>query len=93
MREELYKSLFPKSALESEKASNTRWKTAAGGELYAVSTQGQVTGFGAGNVDAVEEDELTQMTTAGDVLSMDDNINEILLSIYMFIRKNILSSE
>ena len=38
MKEELYKSLFPKSALESEKASNTRWKTAAGGELYAVST-------------------------------------------------------
>ena len=56
MKEELYKSLFPKSALESEKASNTRWKTAAGGELYAVSTQGQVTGFGAGNVDATEDD-------------------------------------
>lgn len=30
-------------------------KSKAGGELYAVSTQGQVTGFGAGNVDADPE--------------------------------------
>lgn len=80
MKEELYKSLFPKSALESDKSSTTRWKTAAGGELYAVSTQGQVTGFGAGNVD-MSEDELTRMTSAGDILSFDDNINNVLESI------------
>lgn len=80
MKEELYKSLFPKSALESDKSSTTRWKTAAGGELYAVSTQGQVTGFGAGNVD-ISEDELTRMTSAGDILSFDDNINNVLESI------------
>lgn len=77
MREELYSSLFPKSALESDKASATRWKTAAGGELYAVSTQGQVTGFGAGNVDASEAD-LNSQFEAGDVLTFDDNINEML---------------
>ena len=51
MMEPLYKTLFPKSALESEKGSAKRWKTKAGGEFYAVSTQGQVTGFGAGHVD------------------------------------------
>lgn len=51
MSEPLYKSLFPASALASEKGSAKRWRTKAGGELYAVSTQGQVTGFGAGNVD------------------------------------------
>lgn len=51
MREDLYTTLFPQSALASEKGSAKRWKTKAGGELYAVSTQGQVTGFGAGNVD------------------------------------------
>lgn len=51
MAEPLYKELFPKSALESEKGSAKRWKTRAGGEFYAVSTQGQVTGFGAGQVD------------------------------------------
>lgn len=80
MKEELYKSLFPKSTLESDKSSATRWKTSAGGELYAVSTQGQVTGFGAGNVD-VTEDELSRMTNAGDSLTFDDNINDVLDSI------------
>ena len=54
MQESLYKELFPQSKLEKEKASNKRWRTAAGGEMYAVSTQGQVTGFGAGNVDEEE---------------------------------------
>ena len=77
MKEELYKSLFPKSALESEKASNTRWKTAAGGELYAVSTQGQVTGFGAGNVDATEDD-LARMEEDNMLLSLNEDINEVL---------------
>lgn len=52
MLEDLYTTLFPKSALAKEKGSAKRWKTKAGGEFYAVSTQGQVTGFGAGNVDA-----------------------------------------
>jgi predicted phage terminase large subunit-like protein len=77
MKEELYKSLFPKSTLESEKASNTRWKTAAGGELYAVSTQGQVTGFGAGNVDATEDD-LARMEEDNTLLSLNEDINEVL---------------
>lgn len=45
----LYKELFPNSALEKERGSAKRWKTAQGGEFYAVSTQGQVTGFGAGD--------------------------------------------
>lgn len=58
MREELYTTLFPNSALASEKGSAKRWKTKAGGELYAVSTQGQVTGFGAGNVDLDPENTL-----------------------------------
>lgn len=59
MLEPLYKELFPNSALAKDKESSTRWKTKAGGELYAVSTQGQVTGFGAGNVEQ-EVDENTQ---------------------------------
>lgn len=77
MKEELYRSLFPKSTLETDKASATRWKTAAGGELYAVSTQGQVTGFGAGNVD-VTEDDLAKMEEDNALLSLDEDINEVL---------------
>ena len=51
MKLDLYKTLFPGSSLANDKGSSQRWKTKAGGELYAVSTQGQVTGFGAGNVE------------------------------------------
>ena len=76
MSEELYKMLFPKSALASEKGSAKRWKTKAGGELYAVSTQGQVTGFGAGNVDT--DPEIDKMDGGNDVFVFDDHTNELL---------------
>ena len=56
MFEPLYQKLFPDSVPESEKGSTKRWKTKAGGELYAVSTQGQVTGFGAGDFDVLDTD-------------------------------------
>lgn len=75
MQESLYKELFPQSKLEKEKASNKRWRTAAGGEMYAVSTQGQVTGFGAGNVD--EEEPIKGSETA-DNLTFDEDMNGML---------------
>jgi predicted phage terminase large subunit-like protein len=74
MQEGIYKDLFPNSALLSEKGSAKRWKTKAGGELYAVSTQGQVTGFGAGCVDS----DIDSVEGAGDVLVFDDHTNEML---------------
>lgn len=76
MQEELYKTLFPNSALASEKGSAKRWKTKAGGELYAVSTQGQVTGFGAGAVDEVPE--IDKMDGGNDIFTFDDHTNEML---------------
>lgn len=76
MQEELYKTLFPNSALASEKGSAKRWKTKAGGELYAVSTQGQVTGFGAGAVDEVPD--IDKMDGGNDVFTFDDHTNEML---------------
>lgn len=51
MMEPLYKTLFFNSTLEKERGASNWWKTTKGGEFYAVSTQGQVTGFGAGKVD------------------------------------------
>lgn len=74
MQEELYRALFPNSALATEKGSAKRWKTKAGGELYAVSTQGQVTGFGAGNVDI----EIDKMDGGNDIFVFDDHTNEVL---------------
>lgn len=76
MSEELYKTLFPSSALASEKGSSKRWRTKAGGELYAVSTQGQVTGFGAGAVDL--DPELDKLDGGNDVFVFDDHTNEVL---------------
>lgn len=58
MMDPLYQELFPGSALLSNRISGSEWSTAAGGGLYAVSTQGQVTGFGAGVMD--EEDNYQQ---------------------------------
>lgn len=75
MQEPIYKELFPGSALASEKGSAKRWKTKAGGELYAVSTQGQVTGFGAGNVDI--DPEIEKMD-GGNIFNFDDDVNELL---------------
>lgn len=73
MSEPLYKTLFPDSQLEKEKkSSSTRWKTKKGGELYAVSTQGQVTGFGAGLVDEDDEEESYEN------LTLDKEMNELL---------------
>lgn len=76
MSEELYKALFPSSALASEKGSSKRWRTKAGGELYAVSTQGQVTGFGAGAVDL--DPELDRLDGGNDIFVFDDHTNEML---------------
>ena len=76
MQESLYKMLFEQSALASEKGSAKRWKTRAGGELYAVSTQGQVTGFGAGNVDI--DPEIDKLDGGNDIFVFDDHTNEML---------------
>ena len=73
MMEPLYKTLFPYSQLEREKGSSERWKTSAGGEFYAVSTQGQVTGFGAGQVDEEDDENMSY-----DDLTFDQGLNEVL---------------
>ena len=74
MCEPLYQELFPGSRPESEKGAAKKWKTKAGGELYAVSTQGQVTGFGAGAVDPEEE-----LDGGGALINeFDDHTNQML---------------
>ena len=76
MQEPLYKALFPGSALLKDRDSAKRWKTKAGGEMYAVSTQGQVTGFGAGAVDL--DPEIDRLDGGSDVFVFDDHTNEVL---------------
>ena len=49
-----YTALFPGVEVKKYTDSKKKWYTTAGGGVYATSTAGQVTGFGAG---IVEEDE------------------------------------
>lgn len=80
MMEPLYTTLFPQSALAAERGQTKRWKTKAGGELYAVSTQGQVTGFGAGNVDEDDDTTTDELLSSGVPLLENGNetLNDIL---------------
>lgn len=42
--------------------TKARWNTSVGGGLYATSTLGQITGFGAGITDKEEEEEMDEFT-------------------------------
>lgn len=56
IRESSYRRLFPGTMPTS--VNTRKWFTTEGGGLYAVSSAGQVTGFGAGLVDKEDEEEL-----------------------------------
>lgn len=45
-----YKRLFPHVVVKDGSDTKSRWDTTAGGGVYATSTLGQITGFGAGVV-------------------------------------------
>lgn len=57
VKSEAFQNLFD-AELESE--STKKWFTTQGGGVYAVSSGGQVTGFGAGSVDYSEESQETR---------------------------------
>ena len=69
VRCDAYQRLFPQTTPDT---SNTqRWRTKAGGGLYAVSSSGQVTGFGAGLVDEEDKDKTAEemVTELDDMMS------------------------
>lgn len=61
VRSEAYQRLFKGTMPNS--LNTQRWRTAAGGGLYAVSSSGQVTGFGAGLVDEEEQRQGDEIAT------------------------------
>ena len=80
MRETMYRTLFD---ARSTSTNSKKWYTKQGGGLYAVSSGGQVTGFGAGLVDEEKEtgdtmDEFTMPavdgTEFGGAVIVDDPI-------------------
>nr|UCW36558.1 MAG: terminase large subunit [Caudoviricetes sp.] len=80
IRSDYYQRLFPESVTDSTNAK--KWYTNAGGGLYAVSSAGQVTGFGAGQVDNPDDKEEKEMddfmpawdTTFAGAIIIDDPI-------------------
>jgi len=51
LKTEEYQMMFPDVKIKYGSDSKKKWYTTAGGGVYATSTAGQVTGFGAGAVD------------------------------------------
>lgn len=64
---ELYQQLFPGVKIKQGSDSKKKWYTTAGGGVYATSAAGQVTGFGAGKVDDMDQAEMDQFLTDWDL--------------------------
>jgi len=53
---ESYQELYPEVVIKKDSRSKKKWYTTEGGGVYATSAAGQVTGFGAGQVEREEDD-------------------------------------
>ncbi len=53
IKSEAYQELFPEVKISNKSDSKKKWYTTEGGGVYAVSSGGAITGFGAGAVDKV----------------------------------------
>lgn len=63
LKSEFYRTIFPYVNIKLGSDKKCKWNTTRGGGLYAVSTLGQITGFGAGEVnDEDEEKNLDEFT-------------------------------
>lgn len=54
-----FRALFPDVVLKPSSKGKKKWYTEQGGGVYAAAAGGQITGFGAGQVDEDEEEEET----------------------------------
>jgi len=68
LQEDFYKELYSDIDIKKDSKSKKKWYTDNGGGVYATSSSGQVTGFGAGKVD--EEEDINSIN---DVISHIDS--------------------
>ena len=61
IQEPAYKELFPYVQLSKSSTAKNKWYTTEGGGVYATSTGGQITGFGAGELEEELNDALESM--------------------------------
>lgn len=66
-----YRQLFPDVEIKKDSKAKKKWYTTKGGGVYATAAAGQVTGFGAGQVDEEEEEEEEEEDFSID----DDGVN------------------
>lgn len=59
IQEPEYKRLFPWVIMDKSSTAKNKWYTTEGGGVYATATGGQITGFGAGEVD-IDDKELDE---------------------------------
>lgn len=57
IKDDFYQAMFPYVKIKQGSDTKCKWNTTEGGGLYAVSTLGQITGFGAGATEKEEEDD------------------------------------
>lgn len=70
-----YKSIYGDLDIKKDSRGKKNWKTTKGGGVYATSTGGQVTGFGAGLVDDEEFlNSIANKSRFGGALIIDDAI-------------------
>lgn len=81
VKHERYQELFPHVKVKKTTDSKKKWYTEDGGGVYATSTAGQVTGFGAGKVEGSDElddeddlflEAVAQLDQAWDESDVDD---------------------
>jgi predicted phage terminase large subunit-like protein len=66
-----YRLMFPDVRLKRDTRGKKKWYTTASGGVYATSTGGQVTGFGAGQVDEEDADDQFELTEILEQLSVN----------------------
>ena len=69
-----YQELFPEVQIKKNSDSKKKWYTTKGGGVYATSAAGQVTGFGAGQVDDIDFIAGGENGLFGGALIIDDPI-------------------
>ena len=74
-----YRSLFPWVEIKKDSHSKQKWYTTQGGGIYATSSDGQVTGFGAGLVkeEGAEDFEIDNTSTWGGAIIIDDPLKPL----------------
>ena len=80
-----YGGIFPYVQLSKSSASKSKWATTEGGGVYATATGGQITGFGAGEVDrdllgAMPDEKRNSFAGAiiiDDALKPDDALSDL----------------